>query len=202
MELTDAFLIVVILVIAFMLFNGSGRFKSSMQCFTPESDAGVPTVFTGKGTTIGREKMTHEMTYDEKANKALNEQMEYFQVCKDPDEIKRVAECVCEGQDTFDYAENAYGAPGLDYKSWVTSQSVGDDVIKNHQQYIADRDQLQTGGAYFTGRTISPDSHDSYDPIPWIGLRRPQYVEQCNPTQVPDIDISLYKGNRQFCFKT
>jgi len=90
----------------------------------------------------------------------------------------------------------------MDYKSWVTSQAVGEDVIRNHQQYIADRDQLQTGGAYFTGRTTSYDSHDSYDPIPWIGLRRPEYVEVCNPTTTPDVSLALYKGNRQWCFKT
>ena len=151
-----------------------------------------------------QEKMVSHESYDQKTKVAINEVYEHFQVCNDPDEIKKITENTCEGQDTFSYATNEYGAPGMDYKAWVTSQSVGDDVIKNHQQYIADRTTIEGGGsgAYFTGRTMSPDSHDSYDPIPWIGLRRPQYVEQCNPTQVPDVDTSLFKSNNQFCFKT
>jgi|SRR3989344_9332876 len=206
MTFQDAFFIAIIILLVFIICNDMRTRELIHLCanrFTPESDTGVPMTFSRIGTTPDIKKENMSGNYEEIAKKALNDQMEYFQVCKDPDEIKKVAECVCDGQDTFDYAENAYGAPGMDYKTWVTSQSVGEDTIRNHQQYTADREAVEAAGnAYFTGRTMSPDSHDSYDPIPWIGLRRPQYVEQCNPTQVPDTDINLYKGNRQFCFKT
>lgn len=200
MDLIEAFLIVIILIIIYIMVREKKKEeKPNANTTSPnsqnEASESQKSSFTSK-------KSTKDMSYEDIAKKALSESHEYFQVCRDPEEVKKIAECICDGQDTFDHIENAYGAPNMDYKSWVTSQAVSDDTIKNHQQYLADKQRFQTGGAFFTGRTMSPDSHDSYDPIPWIGLRRPQYVEQCNPTQVPDVDLSLYKGNRYFCFRT
>lgn len=140
-------------------------------------------------------------SYDNMARNAMNEQMEYFATCKDTDETSKALDCVCGDNEKFSFAENDYGAPGMDYKAYVTSQAVDDKVIKNHLAYVEERKGLGPEGE-FTGRTYSPDSHDSYDPIPWVGLRRPQYVQQCNPTTVPDCDTNLYKGNRPFCFWT
>lgn len=132
-------------------------------------------------------------------NALMGEQAEYFQTCEDNSEVKNALDCACEGNPGL-FAKSEWGGAG-DYKEFVTSQAVDDQVIVNHANYIKDRKQFGVGGE-MTGRTYSPDSHDSYDPIPWIGLRRPQYVEMCNPTQVPDVDVNLYKGNRQFCFRT
>jgi len=128
---------------------------------------------------------------------AQMEQMEGFAVCNNPDETSRVLDCVCGDDPSTAFAEYDYGKPGLDYKAFVTSQAVDAAVIHNHLQFVHG-----PNGYYSTGRTYSPDSHESYDPIPWIGLRRPEYVTQCNPTQVPDVDLDLYKRNRQFCFQT
>lgn len=130
---------------------------------------------------------------------AMAETMEYFQVCRDPDETSKALDCLCDDDSTVSFAENPYGFGDIQsFSEYVTTSAVDDDIIKNHQGYV--ESQLLVGG--FTGRTYSPDSHDSYDPIPWIGLRRPSYVDQCNPTQVPDVDVNLYKSNRQFCFRT
>ncbi len=97
----------------------------------------------------------------------------------------------------YAYANNTYGAPGSDFKDWITAQSVDPQVIKNHSEFIADR--LNTVGTNITGRTYSPDSHDSYDPISWIGIRgRPQAVPTSdNQAQVPDVDYNLYSKTQK-----
>jgi len=105
----------------------------------------------------------------------------------------------CDPADPATFAEWEYGGKDMDYKDWVTSQGVDDKVIENHLQFVKDKKGLGPGGEFITGRTWSPDSHDSYDPIPWIGIRgRPSAVPQLNPTQVPDLDTSFYLKNRPY----
>ncbi len=141
-------------------------------------------------------------SYEDIANKALGENREYFEVCNRDAEASLVADCMCKG-DKFAYGEHDYGKEGMDYKEYVTSQAVSRDVVNNHQEFLKDRVPFGNKGSLFTsGRTYSPDSHESYDPTKWQGLYRPRYVPVCNPTQVTDTDYDLFKGNRQFCFKT
>ncbi len=98
---------------------------------------------------------------------------------------------MCADDDTFQYAVDPFGAPDMEYKDWVTSQAVDSQVIKNHSEFVKDR--FLGNPQNVTGRTYSPDYHDSYDPMPWIGIRgRPQAVAICNPTQMPDMDISMF----------
>jgi hypothetical protein len=118
--------------------------------------------------------------------RAQKEAAEYFVDCADSAAAKYVPEDGCD----VAYAQNEYGAPGMDFKEWVASQSVDSQVIANHASFVKDRTK---NGENIVGRTYSPDMHDSYNPTPWIGLRRPERVPICNPTQVPDIDISLYR---------
>jgi hypothetical protein len=100
----------------------------------------------------------------------------------------------CTGEDgdgKFSYAENDYGAPGLDYKSWVTSQAVDTAVLKNHSEFVKDRTGNNSINA--TGRTYAVPDDIEVDQIPWIGIRgRPQRVDVCNPTQVADVNIDYY----------
>ena len=100
----------------------------------------------------------------------------------------------CDGD--LDFANNAYGAPDMEFKDWAASMAIDKEVVKNHAEYVKDRYNSKTQN--ITGRTYSPDSHESYDPIKWIGLRRPQAVPVDNPTQVPDVDKSLYERKSTF----
>lgn len=138
-------------------------------------------------------------SYDEKIANTRRERLEQD---LDPDNGSNFAlGSSCPEAEQIDFAVNEYGAPGLDYNAWVSSQAVDDQVIKNHVDFVANIRGLGPNGE-FTGRTYSADSHDSYNNIPWIGLRRPEYVSMQNPTQVPDADLSLYLRNRNFCLKT
>lgn len=127
---------------------------------------------------------------------AFEENTEYFGNCT-MDVTGHANVCSDDG---YKYAFNDFGAPGADFKDWVASQAVDLQVIKNHAEYVSDRDATTTQN--ITGRTFSPDAHDSYDPIPWVGLRRPQAVPTCNPTQVPDVDYNLYEKDAKFTWKS
>ena len=123
---------------------------------------------------------------------------EHFTNCADLTPV--ILAGMCGDDDKFSYAINEFGAPGLEYKDWVTSQSVDPQVLKNHAEFVKDR--ISDNPQNITGRTYSPDMHDSYDPIFWIGLRRPQAVPVCNPTQVPDTDYNLYETRPKFTWRS
>jgi len=136
--------------------------------------------------------------YDDMTASAMVENSEYFTTCSGGG-----ASPNCPAEDNLESAQWSFGPDGTDYKDFVTSWSVEDAVISSHRQFVEDRKGLSDKGEFLTGRTYSPDSHDSYDPMPWAGIRgRPQYVEQCNPTQVPDIDTNLFKKNTTYKFNS
>lgn len=122
-----------------------------------------------------------------------NANQEYFDSCQLPQEPDE--ECTSD----LSYANSLYGGNGRSYKDWVKSQAIDSTVVSNHDEYI--KDQMKNGN--MVGRTWSPDSHDSVDPIPWVGIRgRPQAVPICNPTQVPDVDMSWYAKGDVLTWKT
>jgi len=123
--------------------------------------------------------------YTNPESHTIKEQNEYFTTANDDSDV------ACD-DNKFVYAINEFGAPGMEFKDWVTSQSVDPQVIKNHSEFV--KGQLVEDTQIITGRTYSPDSHDSYDPIPWQGLRRPEAVQVRSPTQVPDVDYDLYNN--------
>lgn len=164
MTFTEGFLIAVILVLTYQLWtNRPAAQEKVFDCVDRAS---------GELTTV-------KMNYTPE-QKAMAENIESFSG----------GSADCSGD--LAYAVDEFGAPGMEYKDWVASQSVGTDVLINHATFVKDR--IKSTGQNITGRTYSPDSHDSYDPIPWIGLRRPQAVPVDNPTQVPDVDKSLYSA--------
>lgn len=149
-----------------------------------------------------QKKADSEKSYDEVADDKLGENQEYFAVCKDQGDVNKVLDCVC-GDSEPSFAKWDYGNPNMSWSDYAASQAIDDKTVVNHLTFVRDRRGLGPEGEFITGRTWSPDSHDSYDPIPWVGIRgRPEYVQQCNPTQVPDIDTNLYKGHRPYCFRT
>lgn len=125
--------------------------------------------------------------YKEPEKHAIAENTEYFTGVEDVSDIQ----CNACTDNNFAYAINEFGAPGLEFKDWVTSQSVEPQVLINHANFI--KSNKDNTSQVKTGRTYSPDSHDSYDPLPWQGLRRPRAVPVASPTQVPDVDYSLYE---------
>lgn len=98
------------------------------------------------------------------------------------------AENTCD--DKLTYAVDPFGAPDMDFKDYIASQSVDQQVIKNHAEFVKDR--MSNNSQNITGRTFSPGELEA-DQVTWWGIRgRPQSVPYYNPTQVPDVDKSWY----------
>jgi hypothetical protein len=203
MSLTDALLIVVIIILIWFIVKakkptGPAR-VNTYDCINRDTGA-LTSVRIAKQPAAGAPsaKGPGGCALPEKEMQANN--AEYFTQCSDPN-ADAVASCPADG--TFPYATASYGAPGLDFKDWVTSQSVDPQVLKNHAEFVSDRmNGINTQNV--TGRTWSPSDsyHQSYQPITWIGLRRPQAVPKCNPDQDPDIDESEYATSSRLTWKT
>lgn len=186
--MTEKLLAVVVVVLVILIIyreysvsksKSDGANNSGAETFaSPDDQIDLPTL------------ETKQLNLATKEQRAVQEQLEHFAVCGGNDGIK------CENVD-MSYGQNEFGAPGMDYNSWVASQAVDDQVIKNHSEFVQDR---MYNKVFWTGRVYTPDSHDSYNPLPWTGLRRPIQAPQCNPTQVPDVDISLYDEKQKLRF--
>lgn len=144
-----------------------------------------------------------------KAKEAMSENHEYFQTCKDADETSKVLDCACDDSTGFPFSKDEYGAPGLDYNSYVMSQAVDNQVVKNHGEWIKDRKNLNNKGTEFTGRTYAPSQEAprgdadglGYAASSWVGIRgAPFKVPVCNPTTVQgDEDTDGFRTKR-YCF--
>jgi hypothetical protein len=121
----------------------------------------------------------------------------FFNGCSNPDGI---FSCQLDCDDKFAYAVSEFGGPGLTYSDYVKSQAIDPQIIENQAKFVADTKRNPSGN--MTGRVYSPDRHTSYDPIAWVGFRRPQGVAVCNPTQVPDLDLTLYETTPTFTWKS
>lgn len=130
-----------------------------------------------KQQTIDRKP---KLSKQDKIRGAINEQHEHFDVAVD----EKAQDYSCDAQPTT-------AAPkGDDFNEYVIANAVDSQVIKNHATFVSEN---KNSPAVITGRTWSMDAHDSYDPIPWMGIRgRPQRVPVDNPDQEPDVDINLY----------
>lgn len=81
---------------------------------------------------------------------------------------------------------------GKSYADYIKDMAVSQSVQKNHMNFVNER----TNNGSWTGKTFTIDSHDSYDPTPWQGLRRPRAVPIGTPDRVPDVDMSLFANQR------
>lgn len=135
--------------------------------------------------------------------KSINENVEYFETCAAAaDETAKALDCACDPSTGFPFAKNAYGAPGLDYNTFVMSQGVDSQVLENHASFVKDRKNVNSQGGEFTGRTWTPQGEiegGSYSKN-WWGIRGPPMaVPVCNPTQQNEIDPDAYRYKR-ICF--
>lgn len=100
------------------------------------------------------------------------------------------AEQVKKNAEGCTYSETDFD--GGSYVDYAATMGVDEQVHQDHAEFIKDMN-LQRN--HNVAGAMMVDAHDSYDPIPWIGIRgRPQAVEadEDNVTQLPDIDKSLY----------
>lgn len=183
--LVEGLLLVIIFVLIFLVYKGKASAPTQENLSLKK--------------VLGMEKATPRLHSTPEAA-SIAEQAEYFTGCQDNTMTDAQMNCYC-GDTDLAYAVNEFGAPGMEYKDWVAAQAVDPAVIKNHAEWVKDR--ISEGSLNVTGRTFSPDSHDSYDPIPWVGIRgRPQAVAVCNPTQVPDVNYDLYENKQKLTWST
>lgn len=158
---------------------------------TSESETAQTESFT-PGMTPRRQRASTRLA----DARSTSENLEYFESGNDADSDLSDPSAM---QHKFN-AQDFNGKAGMEYKDWVAAEAVDPAIVENHKKFVHDR--MNTSGGNILGRTYTPDSHDSYDPIPWVGLRRPQAVTINNPTQVPDIDISLYATKPTFTWSS
>lgn len=177
MTTTESILVVIVLVLIYLIWSGKAK-KGPLiwKCITDHID----------------KKHSSGCTCPDCAG------AESFATCRDPSIGMQPNDCYCD-DDQFSYAINEYGAPGMEYKDWVTSQAIDSAVVRNHDEFV--RDRLGKNGIW-TGRTWTPDSsyHESYvsNAVPWIGIRGPpSRVAVCNPTQVTDIDPEVLPSKQR-----
>jgi len=155
-------------------------------------------LYLSKDTWMGVENLNPDISVDKVGMKPLSNETLY--------EMKKRAIKDDTSRDNINFAESReffsanpdencsseFNDSGLAFSDFIKSSAIDGEMVENHHKFvteIADR-------GLFTGRTISYDSHDSYDPIPWVGLRRPQNVPVGNPDQLPDIDRSVYDNTQ------
>jgi hypothetical protein len=198
MSFTEALLIVIVIILTVIILR-----KRNLG---PANEHTLDCIARGSG-----DMMQLNMKYDCKCPKCSNveataqkESLEYFTGC-DPADVKRgmgVGSC---DDGKFEYAVDDFGAPGMDYKDWVTSQAVDPAVLKNHSEFVKDRVDDTRG--IVTGRTYDPGYRmgemEGSDMVPWVGIRgRPQNVQICNPTQVPDYNDNSYSNGPKMTWKS
>lgn len=119
------------------------------------------------------------------------ENLERRMISENIESQSEVVPSSCSGK----FAQDEYGAPGIEFADWVMNQTVDARVIASNKQFVADRmGNPQT----WTGATRSPDRHDSYDAVPWRGLSRPARVAVDAPDQLPDIDTDKNPTEKKF----
>jgi hypothetical protein len=96
-----------------------------------------------------------------------------------------------ESQDAFNPTVGAindgYGNR-VDWKDYIATQAIGADVVKNHQGFVQDVLANNRG----LRRPTMVDSHESFEPTAWTGLRRPERIPLNEPGSLVD------SGNEKF----
>jgi hypothetical protein len=106
------------------------------------------------------------------------------------------AHSACPRDGESDYAVEKYGDKGTSYMDWLGGNLISPEMEKNHQEYIS-KDIALIG----VGRAMSYDQNDSYNPVDWTGLRRPQNVPFSGTAdQIADMDHSIFMDRSTILF--
>ncbi len=103
----------------------------------------------------------------------------------------------CDGDNAF--AEHEYGREGLSYKDYIAGSAISEKQRATHAEFVKDRMSKQV---YATRGAFAADSHQSYNTVPWVGLRRPQHVPVVNPDQVAEYNSSAYDYKPKFTWRS
>jgi len=174
--------------------GGAGRAADTGAAIS----GGGPTAPTAGETATGAQQAgTDEVTKSNVESMTVNESVSFGEnaagACDEASLGLLYCPTACDA--TLAYAKDSYGMPGITFKEWIMIQSIDPAAIQNHRQFISDR---MAHPEVWTGATYSPDRHDTYDPVPWRGLGRPQRVPVNAPDQVPDIDLQQYACRQKF----
>lgn len=167
MSITEAILVVVVILLTVWIFKSGSTLKSSVNNFLSSASNAA----TGAPATT--ENFTwRKMTPEQRARK---EHMEYFDATNGGDHASDGVNGGCTSSDGMDYGVHPFGGADMDYRDWITGQAVDQAVVKNHSEFV--KDQLKSGA---TGKTFTPDTGDGMaDMIPWVGIRgRPQAIPE------------------------
>lgn len=176
--------VVVLVLLAFYYYKSKEGYEGGMK---PEEAAIEPPELSGS---------YFPYQYKQAKEARMDKQIELGLDAKSKAEAEGVQESLmywatpsCPVGNEKDYSVEDYGGE-KSYMDWVGDKLISPDMYRNHEEYVQN-DISRLG----TGRTISYDMHDSYDPIKWAGLYRPQRLPQeaeGTPDAIPDLDKSLY----------
>lgn len=198
--LLAAVVIVLIFIIVVRPRAITGGSTSEYDCVDRATGAITGVTMTTGGAKTGAAAAPAPTAAATPEAKAQAENIEHFESCANGVIAMPDPECACRG-DNFDYAVHEYGAPGMGYSDWASSQAVESAVVQNHAEFLRERsDAVQQG--IITGRTWALPDHESYQPTPWIGIRgRPTRVPVCNPTRVTDDDIYYFPSAQKLVWR-
>jgi hypothetical protein len=186
MTITEGLLIVIVIILVVLVV----RNRTQKQQF---KNKGVEQMSLAPVEAAKHVVATHKATPE---NKTQAENAEYFTAAG-------VDTTTCDPNSNFEYAVEEFGGPGLEFKDWAMSQAVDPAVIKNHSEFVKDRQSKGT----WTGRTWTAESKsemETTDGNGWIGIRgRPQNVEvDPNAAQVAEINPNNFTNTKKLTWSS
>jgi len=169
----------------------------------------APTAVDTAGTVDASAAVTGDSARAAGIAEAMGGNREYFDSCGNEDDVAKTLSCACDPSTGFPFSKNAYGAPGLDYNSYVLSQGVDNQVIRNHGEFIKERTQLFNEGTNLTGATgqsqLGRPQGDAdgmgYVAHSWVGIRGAPFKACVNdPTQLNSDENYDGFRTKRYCF--
>lgn len=204
MSLTEGLLIAIVIILTISVLAGGRKSNdSSIQKAWDCVDRDTGEITSVKMQYTG---MPHGAGCDcpkcaSPEKKALKENAEYFTGGQDPTSTNSVTNTnPCDGD--LSYAINPFGNENMTYKDWVTSQSVDQQVLKNHAEFVKDR--LGDNTQNITGRTFALGELEAQQ-INYVGLRRPEAIpvtQGVNTAQIPDVNSDWFATKPTFTWSS